>query len=126
MKRDHFIRFLILMLISGTCQAYGSGGSSKACVKPKFSDFVPAENTEVAAGSGFSFTASPNTYPDSIKATVKGLPIPVKTASEKAGDITVSGTLPAQIKGTYARVDIAAEGQNRCKGSGGWLVKIAE
>lgn len=126
MKRNFFVRLCILMLISGACQAYGSGGGSKACDKPKFGAFAPAENAEVAAGSAFSFTASPNTHPESIKVTVKGLPVSIDAATEKSGDIRVGGILPPAIKSGFARVSIAAEGQNHCKGSGGWLVKIAE
>lgn len=126
MKRNYGAWAFVLMLVAGPSWAYGGGSSSKACAKPKFGDFVPAENAEVAPGSAFSFTASPNTSPNSIKVTVKGVPVPIKTTAEKAGDVLVSGALPAQIKGAYARVEIAAEAQNRCKGSGGWLVKIAE
>ena len=85
------------MLVTSTSWAYGGGStsSSKACAKPKFTYFVPTENAEVAAGSGFSFTASANTYPESIKVTVKGLPATIKVSPKNAGNsFEVSGTLP--------------------------------
>ena len=116
------------MLVTSTSWAYGGGSSSsKACAKPKFTDFVPAENSEVAVGSGFSFTASANTHPESIKVTVKGLPATIKVSPKNAGSsFEVSGTLPASLKDTYARIAIDADAQSNCNGGGGWLVKIAE
>ena len=128
MKRSNCFLALALMLVTSTSWAYGGGGSSsKACAKPKFTDFVPAENAEVTAGSSFSFTASANTHPDSIKVTVKGLPATIKVTPKNAGNsFEVSGTLPASLKGTYARIAIEADAQSNCDGGGGWLVKIAE
>jgi hypothetical protein len=128
MKRSNFFWIFVLMLVTSTSWAYGGGGSStKACAKPKFTDFVPAENAEVAAGSGFSFTASANTHPESIKVLVKGLPATIKVTPKNAGSsFEVNGTLPDALKGTYARIAIEADAPSNCKGGGGWLVKIKE
>lgn len=126
MKRYSGLWVLVLMMITGTCWAYGSSSSSAACVKPKFTDLVPAENTEVVPGAIFSFTASANTYPDSIKVTVKGQPTTINVTPRDSGSFEVKGAIPASLKGTYARIAIAADGQSNCKGSDGWLVKIAE
>ena len=128
MKRYNCIWIFVLMLVTNTSWAYGGGGSSstKACAKPKFTDFVPAENAEVAAGSNFSFTASANTYPSSIKVTIKGLPATIKVTPKTVGTFEVSGSLPTSLKGTYARIAIEADAQSKCNGGGGWLVKIAE
>ena len=128
MKRYNCFWIFVLMLVTSTTWAYGGGGSSstKACAKPKFTDFVPAENAEVAAGSNFSFTASANTYPSSIKVTIKGLPATIKVTPKTVGTFEVSGSLPTSLKGTYARIAIDADAQSKCNGGGGWLVKIAE
>ncbi len=126
MKQNNCLWILILMMVTGATWAYGSSSSSKACAKPKFSDFTPAENTEVAAGASFSFTASANTYPNTIKANIKGLPTTLKVTPVNEGGFQVSGKLPASLKGVYARIAITADGQSNCKGDGGWLVKIAE
>ena len=128
MKRYNCFWIFVLLLVTNTSWAYGGGGSSstKACAKPKFTDFVPAENAEVAAGSNFSFTASANTYPTSIKVTIKGLPAPIKVTPKTVGTFEVSGSLPTSLKGTYARIAIEADAQSKCNGGGGWLVKIAE
>jgi hypothetical protein len=126
MKRYNCFWILVLMLVTSNSWAYGGSSSSKACAKPKFTDFVPAENAEVTAGSKFSFTASANTYPGSIKVTVKGLPVTINVTPKNAGNFEVSGTLPESVKGSYARIAIDADAQNNCNGGGGWLVKIAE
>ena len=127
-KQYNYLWVFILMTITCASWAYGGGGSSstKACAKPKFTDFAPPANSEVAPGSAFSFNASSNTYPSSIKVTVKGLPADIQVDPQKSGTIAVTGALPTSLKGTYARIDIEADGKSRCKGSGGWLVKIAE
>ncbi|MDD5274114.1 MAG: hypothetical protein PHU14_15525 [Methylovulum sp.] len=122
-KKHRGAWLLALLLTSGACWSYGSGSSAKACTKPKFSGFTPAENAEVAPASAFAFVASPNTYPTTIKVTVKDVPVTI-SATPGADGIQVNGTLPATLAHTYARLVINAEGQNNCKGSGGWLLKI--
>jgi len=126
MKQSNYLWIFMLMMVTGASWAYGSGSSSKACAKPEFSHFTPAENAEIAAGSSFSFTASANTYPNTIKVAVKGLPAILKVTPRTEGGFQVSGTIPASLKGVYARIAITADAQNNCKGDGGWLVKIAE
>ena len=125
MTRNHALLALSLLFFSGSCWAYGSS-SSKACSKPKFSDFVPAENAEVAAGTNFSFTASANTNPNSIKVTLKGAPVNVTIHPKKNGSLEVSGKLPAEVTGTFARIGITADAPNDCNASGGWLVKVVK
>ena len=118
----------ILMLIIATSNvwAYGSSSSSKkACNKPKFSEFVPTNNAEIAAKSAFSFVASANTNPESIIVTIKDQPIAV-TVTPKNQGFQVTGILPDTLTGNFARISISADGPNKCKGSDGWLVKVIE
>ncbi|MEY3880010.1 MAG: hypothetical protein RIQ94_805 [Pseudomonadota bacterium] len=126
MKKYNCLWIFVLMLASNASWAYGSSSSSKACVKPTFTDFQPAENVEVVPGANFSFAASANTYPNTLIVTVKGLPVTPKVTPKNEGGFQVSGTIPASLKDVYARIAITAEGQNSCKGEGGWLVKIAK
>lgn len=127
MKNINCLWIFVLMSATGTCWAYGGGSSSsKACEKPKFSNFVPAENAEAAAGSAFSFTASKNTYPTTIKVSVKDQAATIKVDKKSDSTFTVSGKLPASVKGGFARIAISADAQSNCKGTGGWLVKVAE
>ncbi len=125
MKSHHTLWILALMLATGNVWAYGSSSSTKSCTKPKFSEFSPVNNAEVAAKSAFSFLASAGTNPDSINVTVKDLPVAV-TITAKNKSFEVTGKLPDSLKGTFARISISADGPNKCKGSDGWLVKIAE
>ena len=126
MKQNNFKWVVLLMLVASNSWAYGSSSSSKSCVKPKFSNFIPTENSEVAQGSQFSFSASPNTDPNSIKVTVKGLSINSKVEAKNAGNLLVLGTLPASLTDTYARVSIDANTVSKCNGGGGWLIKIVK
>ncbi len=126
MKQFKFLWFFILMTMSSTLWAYGSSSSTKACAKPEFTNFVPADNANVTEGSEFSFYASTNTLPNTIKVAVKGLPATVKITPRNEGGFLVSGTIPASLKGEYARIAITADGQRNCKGNGGWLVKVIE
>lgn len=126
MKLYKTLWILALIIVTSNVWAYGSSSASKkACVKPKFSEFIPANNAEVAANSTFSFVASANTNPKSINVTVKNQPVTV-TVTPKNQDFQVTGTLPGTLKGTFARISIVADGPKKCKGSDGWLVKIIE
>ena len=126
MTKYHGLGFLVLMMIASNALAYGVGdnsrsGSVNTCSKPRFTDFVPADKSEVASGSQFSFRASGNTHPETIKVTVKGVPAVIEVGPTS---VTVHGSLPAELKDTYAKILI--EAQSNCKGSGSWLVKITE
>jgi len=122
----NFCWFFILSLVSSNLWAYGSSSSSKSCTKPEFSQFLPAENSSIAAGSAFSFLASANTYPTTIKVTVKGLPVELSITPKEAVGFEVKGTLPKSLQDDFARITINAEGQKNCKGEGGWLVNITK
>ncbi len=127
MKRHNCACFFVLMIITSTVWAYGGGSSgSKACAKPKFTNYVPAENGLAKAGTSFSFTASKNTYPSTIKVTVKDQSAAVKVTPKSDGSFEVTGTLPTSLKGPYARIEITADALSNCNGAGGWLVKIAD
>lgn len=126
MKSYNPLWILMLIVATSNVWAYGSSSSSKkACNKPKFSAFVPANNAEVTAKSAFSFSASANTNPESIIVTVKDQPVAV-TVTPKNQGFQIAGTLPDTLKGNFARISITADGPNQCKGSDGWLVKIIE
>ena len=117
------------MVAASNVWAYGSSSSSssskKTCNKPKFSEFVPVNNAQVAVKSAFSFIASANTNPESIIVTVKDQPVAITVTSKNQG-FQVQGILPDTVKGTFARISITADSSNQCKGSDGWLVNIIE
>lgn len=115
----------LLLSMTPAVWGYGSSSSSKACEKPGFSQFSPPDKATAAPNSEFSFIASPNTRPDTIKVVVKNIPVSIAINTVAQG-YRVSGTLPEALRGTFVRITIDAEGASRCKGSGGWLVKVAE
>lgn len=117
-----------LMFVTHNVWAYGSGSSSssrKICDKSVFSEFSPADKSDVAAGSEFSFKASLKINPDRIKVNVKKLPVAVTVTPVHTG-YQVAGTLPESLQGTYARIAIEAEGVDKCEADAGWLVNISE
>ena len=57
--------------------------------------------------------------------SVKGIPAVINVGAKSPGtSVVVHGTLPAELKGEYAKILI--EAQTNCKGTGSWLVKITE
>jgi len=126
MKRDALFT-LLLIIVSGTAFAYGGSPSSsvKACSKPKFSQFTPADKSEVTANSSFSFVASAQTNPDSIGVTIKDQHAAITITPKNPAGFDVTGTIPETLKGSFARIKITGEGPNGCKGSDGWLVKVS-
>lgn len=115
----------LFMLMTPVVWGYGSSSSSKTCEKPGFSQFSPPAKAHLAPAAEFSFIASPNTKPETVKVTAKNIPVTIAVKPVAQG-YRISGRLPANLHGTFARISIAAEGANRCKGSGGWLVNVGE
>lgn len=114
----------IVAIFSTNALAYGSSSSSKkACNKPKFTLFTPAHLAVVLPQSEFSFLASASTNPETIVVSVKKQAVDVVVNKTNKG-YSVTGTLPASLQGTHARVDIKATGTNNCKANDGWLLKI--
>ncbi len=112
-----------LSVLSQNISAYGSSSSTTTCKKPRFSEFNPPHLAKVSPQSEFSLLVSGKVIPESIKVTVKKEPVDIKV-SRQASELLVTGTLPASLENTHARINITAKGTNQCKGSGGWLVNI--
>lgn len=125
MKFNKFAILFCFILSAGTCWGYGGTSSGTAsCKKPQFSNFIPPNHAEVAPGSDFSLEVS-RADPATIQVTVKQQPVAV-TVTPKNNTFQVTGRLPENLKGTYARIDVSASGSKRCQASGGWLVKISD
>ena len=123
MKSIYIFGLFMLMLSSSSVWAYGSSSATKACDKPRFSEFTPINNAQVAAETEFSFLASSNTHSKSISVTVKNQPVEVDVVNDNNA-LRVSGKLPAALSNTAARINITAEAGNGCKGSDGWLLIV--
>ncbi len=119
--------FLVLATFSIGAMAYGGGATaSTSCKKPKFSEMTPPKSTVVAPGSEFSFVASRDTKPNSIKVDIKGHNVALVTEKQKLGNYLVSGNLPEDVKQGFVRVAISAKTDRSCDGTAGWLLKIEE
>jgi len=118
----------------GNVLAYEAGPdgriTSDPCSRVLFSEFNPRQfsqeknNTEVAPQSEFSFLASKQTFPKSLTVTIKDEAVPIAVTPHYAG-FYVTGNLPADIKGTFVRINIAANGPYQCERGDGWLLKVA-
>lgn len=132
--------FWIILAVAGFGQigqvwAYEGGPAvgvfSNPCGKVQFSEFAPQQysqdknNTEVVPGSEFSFLASRETFPDSILVTIGDETVPIAVTPHYAG-YHVAGNLPGHVKGTFVRIDIAAQGPYQCERGDGWLLKVAD
>lgn len=127
MKLFNIIMIFIFTIFSANTIAYGGGGSSskKACKKPELSQFTPPHLAVVEAQSEFSFFASAKTNPKSIEVSVKNLPVEV-TIDKSNNGLLITGKLPEELQGTFARININATGLNNCKTKEGWLLNIKE
>ncbi len=125
MNLAKLIVFLIFSFSSTGAFSYGggSGGSEKACDKPRFTEFTPAHLTVVSAQSEFTFMASALTNPKTIDVNVKKLAVEIEINEMSTGYL-VTGMLPDSLQNTYARVNITATGTNNCVANDGWLLKI--
>ena len=125
MKLQNVLCVAVALMVPGTAWAYGEGGGGSGLIActAKFSKFTPANNTEVAPKSEFSFFASSSTNPNSIRVIIKDHLVPVTVTSKHDG-LQVTGKLPDSVKGTFAKINLTAKGPNQCEASGGWLVKV--
>ena len=129
MNARSFLPKILVFLLLGLCVTNawcygGGGGQANKCKKPSFEDMSPPKSSVVAPGTEFSFTASENTNPRSIKVVVKGHDVDLKIESN--GRIKVTGNLPPEVKEGYARVNISATSSAKCSAQDGWLLKIGE
>lgn len=98
--------------------------TDKKCIKPKFRDFSPAANSEVAPESEISFHINRNADPLHIGASAKKIPLKV-AVEDKQTFYYVTAKLPAELREGFARIHIEAKAmEGECIGQDGWLLKI--
>ena len=130
MRKPQWALQLILVsfsiIFSNLVSAYTGGGTPRPPCKPAtFKRFKPPASSVVEPKSGFSFIASPNTSPSTIKVSVKRIKVKVDVEKQIDGQFRVNGTLPDSLSETWAKIKIVGEANN-CKGSASWLIRIAE
>jgi len=124
MKLKNMMWVALVLAIPANVFAYGESGSGTGmCQKLNFDDFTPANNSEVAQQSTFSFFVTGAAYPNGIKVSVRGHSVPVTVTAHKDG-YKVTGKLPEIPSGGFVKVNIEARGVNQCEVTGGWLLKV--
>jgi hypothetical protein len=73
------------------------GGIILNCTAPIFFEESPARDARVDVFEKFSFTASDNTDPTTLKAWVNTHPVDIKVTPQRSGRFTVEGRLPQPI-----------------------------
>jgi hypothetical protein len=97
----------------------------KNCKKPKFYDFSPKHLSEVAPESEISFKVARAKSPEYVHLDVKKIPVAL-SAENMDLFYLMKGKLPAELRGTFARINVRAVGDGDCHVEDGWLVKIGE
>lgn len=116
--------FLLLGIAATNVWSFGGGGGNPAkCVEPSFKNMKPPK--VIAPGGEFSFTASENTDPSSIKVIIKGLN--VKLDVKDRYGYQVRGKMPAELTDGYALIKISANSRpESCNAEDAWLVKVVK
>ena len=113
----------LLLVTTTSAFGYGSGGGSKRCKPPKFSNQTPPKSSVVPPGAPFSVIVS-KARPASINVTVKGLPVDASVIEKNNGKLLVEGTIPESLRDTYARIQVSAKTDSGCAKSDSWLIKV--
>ena len=117
------LKTLIFLILLAAISTATLAREPYKCQKIRYSNFKPKHKAEAIPGSVFSFTASKQALPNTIRVKVKKTPVDVKV--EKKGEFyKVTGRLPADMKNTFARISILGNAVMECETKGGWLVNI--
>lgn len=135
--RNAFWMVVVVLVYGNVGNAWSYEGSpaggtaSDPCSRVLFSEFNPQpfsqekNSTEVAPQSEFSFLVSKETFPKSIKVSIRDETVPIDVTPHYAG-FQVTGKLPDSIKGAFVRINITANGPYQCERGDGWLLKVAD
>ncbi len=117
---------------AGTAWSYSGGKPTVTCMEPIYRDFIPAQQVkgqpvpEVEAGSVIGFSVHRKPDPTTIRAEVKDLKLKLDIDHRNTFTI-VKATLPPELNGKYARINIYAMAQKgECKSKDGWLIKVKD
>ena len=131
--KNHYVLIIAaaLSLPANTVFAYGSSSSSSSCDKPTFSEFQPAANKYLQSFSEFSFVASSNTSPSSIKVNISAGSLKeqfdakqLKIDPQGNGRLVVSGKLNRPFQHGFARISVTAHSKPGCEKTDGHLIRV--
>ena len=114
---------LATSVFCGTAWAYGGGGSSAGCPKPKFMEPTPGGTASALAE--FGFVASKNTDIGSLKVEINGNKAEPAITQRRNGDFEVK-VVPLQpiTEPGKARITVAGKSREGCSGFRAFYVQI--
>jgi len=115
------------MFSSSASAAVGHhGGVIVKCTSPIFFEESPPKDAKVVSFDQFSFTASDNTDPETLKAWINTQPVDISVTPQRSGHYKVEGKLAQPI--TQGRVWIKAQGlsQDGCDQLHNWNVYVGQ
>lgn len=101
------------------------GGIILDCTAPVFFDESPPKDAKVASVDRFSFTASEDTDPETLKVWVNAQPVEITITPQLSGRLTVSGKLPQPITQGKAWIKATGVSHDGCDQLHTWNVYIA-
>ncbi|MDQ7091738.1 MAG: hypothetical protein Q9M50_14070 [Methylococcales bacterium] len=119
-----------VLITSYSASAYNGGAVDEQCKKPRFERFslpvykVPAR-IEVEPESEFSFVLSNKVVADSVKIVIKNKIIKYKIENHNSF-YRITSKIPAEYTGKFIRINAFVSAKLECKGTNGWLVKVAD
>jgi len=101
------------------------GGIILNCTAPVFFEESPPKDAKVAAFDRFSFTASDDTDPETLKVWVNAQPVEIAVTPQLSGRLTVSGKLAQPLTQGKAWIKATGVSHDGCDQLHTWNVYIA-
>lgn len=98
------------------------GATVTQCTDPQFYKESPGDNARVAHLESFTFTASDNTDPASIKVLVNLQPAEITVTPQRSGVLEVSARLPVPIQQGRAWIKVTGMSHDGCDQIHTWNV----
>lgn len=98
------------------------GATVTQCTDPRFYKESPGDNAHVAYLDSFTFTASDNTDPTSIRVLVNLQPAEITVTPQRSGLLEVSARLPVPIQRGRAWIKVTGMSHDGCDQIHTWNV----
>lgn len=116
---------LCMFLPAATCWALPTGHHGAVltdCTDPRFFEETPASDAHVNRLERFSFTASDNTEPSSIKVQVNLKPVEITITPKRSGRFQVDARLPEPVVAGRAWIRVMGMSVDGCHQLHTWNV----
>jgi hypothetical protein len=123
------LAILLGALLPSTGLAFGvghHGGIILDCTAPIFFEEAPGKDAKVPVFQKFSFTASENTDPSTLKVWVNAKPVPFTVSEQRSGRLSVEAALPEPIAQGRAWIKVTGISHDGCDQLHTWNVYAGE